>query len=123
GDGGELKKGEIGGGGIAEQIPRKTDFGKMRKGKFEGDPEKRRADASKHQAALRETANAPGERAGQNAHNGSDEKQDRPAADAGKAAVDGEHGGDPGHGRKGENERVDEAASEGDRRTCIQNNY
>lgn len=121
GDGGELEKSVICGGRIAEQIPRKTNFWKMREGEFEGDPEKRRAGASQHQAALRETANAPGECAGQNAYNRSNEKQNGPAADARQAAVNGEHGGDPGYGSKNEKERVDEAASEGDGRARVQN--
>src|SRR4029077_2652552 len=99
----------------------KTDFGKMRKGEFEGDPQEGRAHASKHQAASRETANTPGESAGEYAHNRSDEKQNRPAADARKAAVNREHGGDPGHGSKNENERVDEAASKGDGQARVQN--
>ena len=83
------------------------------------------ADASEHQAALR-LAGANEHHQSEtlpvrSAHHRSDQKQNRPPADAGEAAVNGEHGGDPGHGSKDEKERVDEATSESDGRARVQN--
>ncbi len=109
---GELQQAEIRGGGIAEQAPRKTDFGHARAHKFERDPQKRSADARQQDAALGQTVDAPSEGAGQNSEDAADQENDAPAAGFRKAAVNGEHRGDPRHAGDHEKHRMQKAAKE-----------
>src|SRR5277367_533359 len=95
GDGRELNQRDVRRRRIAEQVPRKTDFGQPGSRHFEHDPEKWRANASQRDAAQRKSMDGPGDGAVEGGPHRGDQEQYTPSACAGKAAMHGEDFGDP----------------------------
>src|SRR5580704_3184662 len=96
----KLDQRNIGGGRIAQEVPRKTDFREASACDFERNPEERRADTGERDAAQRKTVDCPSGRPVHGAPNRGNQQQNSASAGAREPAMHSENFGDPRDGRQ-----------------------